>query len=179
MSAPHLIIACSLDAGSRSAVLAEALGAELRRRDVPVDTVDLRQVELPFCDAGSCYADPNVLDLQKRIAAAASVTLAVPIYNYDVGGAARNLIALTGRAWTEKVVGFVCAAGGKGSYMSVMGIANSLMLDFRSLIVPRFVYATGADFDGDQVTSETVTERIGELAGELTRISGALAGTET
>jgi FMN reductase len=38
----------------------------------------------------------------------------------------------------NKVVGFLCAAGGKSSYMSVMRLANSLMLDFRCLIIPHF-----------------------------------------
>ena len=32
------------------------------------------------------------------------------------------------------------------SYMSVMAYANSLMLDFRCVIIPRFVYATGSAF---------------------------------
>jgi FMN reductase len=68
--------------------------------------------------------------------------VATPIYNYEVGGATRNLIALGGSAFRDKVVG-VCAAGGQRPYMSVMALANSLMLDFRSVIVPRFVYATG------------------------------------
>ena len=46
---------------------------------------------------------------------------------------------MAGRAFTGKPVGFVCAAGGRSSYMAVLGLANSLMLDFRCLIVPRFV----------------------------------------
>ena len=76
--------------------------------------------------------------------------IATPIYNYNVSSSAKNLVELTGKAWTDKVVGFLCAAGGRGSYMGCMGLANSLMLDFRSLILPRFVYATGDPFAGEQ-----------------------------
>lgn len=35
------------------------------------------------------------------------------------------------------------------SYMSMMPLANSLMLDFRVIVMPRFVFATGGDWDGD------------------------------
>ncbi|MCH9016305.1 MAG: NAD(P)H-dependent oxidoreductase [Chloroflexi bacterium] len=108
------------------------------------------------------------------IAEAATVSIATPIYNYGVGGATRNLIALTGKAWTEKVVGFLCAAGGQGSYMAVMAVANSLMLDFRSLIVPRFVYASGACFSEDRITDATIEQRIDGLASDLRRIGSAI-----
>jgi len=95
--------------------------------------------------------------------------LATPVYNYDVSAAAKNMVELTGSAWEDKVVGFLCAAGGMGSYMSVMSFANSLMLDFRCLIIPRFVYATGDSFTGDKVTDTKVAKRIGHVAAELVR----------
>ena len=76
---------------------------------------------------------------------------------------------LTGEAWNDKIVGFLCAAGGQGSYMSVMAYANSLMLDFRCTIIPRFVFATGDAFDDNNVTDRKVVKRIDELALELIR----------
>ena len=80
---------------------------------------------------------------------------------------------MTGRAWTGKVVGFLCAAGGRGSYMSVMSLANSLMLDFRCLIVPRFVYATGEDFNDDGTPNETIARRTDELCETSSALSVA------
>jgi FMN reductase len=74
------------------------------------------------------------------------------------------------------VVGFLCAAGGMSSYMSVMAYANSLMLDFRSVIIPRFVYATGPAFKDDEITDAKVTERIRQVAQELVRFTNALRG---
>ena len=65
------------------------------------------------------------------------------------------MIELTGSAWEDKIVGFLCAAGGMGSYMSVMAYANSLMLDFRCVIIPRFVFATGEGFDGDNIIDQS------------------------
>ena len=70
--------------------------------------------------------------------------------------------------------GFLCAAGGMGSYMSVMAYANSLMLDFRCVIIPRFVFATSDAFDGDNISDNKVVKRIEALADELVRFTKAL-----
>ena len=86
------------------------------------------------------------------------------------------MIELTGKAWTDKVVGFLVAAGGTNSYMSVMGFANSLMLDFRCLIAPRFVYGTGEAFVGDQIAEEDMLVRIDELVSKMAQLS-AVVGT--
>jgi hypothetical protein len=71
-------------------------------------------------------------------------------------------------------VGFACTAGGASSYMSIMALANSLMLDFRCVIVPRFVYATERDFTGETISNPAVAERTAALARELARMSAAL-----
>ena len=106
--------------------------------------------------------------------AAEGILIASPIYNYSINSPLKNLIELTGRNWQEKVVGFLCAAGGASSYMAIMGIASSLMLDFRCLILPKFVYATGNHFEEDRITDEGVEQRITELARSLVRISTAM-----
>jgi hypothetical protein len=61
-----------------------------------------------------------------------------------------------------------------GSYMSVMAYANSLMLDFRCVILPRFVFATSEAFDGDNIIDKKVSGRIETLADELVRFTTAL-----
>jgi FMN reductase len=104
------------------------------------------------------------------------ILLSSPVYNYDLNAAAKNLIELTGSAWKDKVVGFLCSAGGRSSYMSPMSMANSLMLDFRCVIVPRFVYATGEDFRDAGDLSDTIQERIGQLCAEAVKLANGLAG---
>jgi FMN reductase len=99
--------------------------------------------------------------------------LAVPIYNFDCGAAAKNLIELTGRSWEDKTVGFLCAAGGRSSYMSIMSVANSLMLDFRCLIIPRFVYADGSAFEGGAITDPEIRLRVEQLVESAVRLNGA------
>ena len=124
--------------------------------------IDLSKLELPFCDGDKCYDNPIVSDLKENISSAKSIILASPIYNYDLNAAAKNLMELTGKAWTNKIVGFICAAGGKGSYMSPMSFINSLMLDFRCIIIPRFIYADGSFFNKNNLDN-TIKNRIEEL----------------
>src|SRR4051812_698257 len=148
----------------------------LRSRKVEVAWLDTRDLNLPLCDADVCYAQPAARKLNSAIQSADGILVAAPVYNYDVSAAAKNMIELTGSSWEDKIVGFLCAAGGMSSYMSVMAYANSLMLDFRSVIIPRFVYATGQSFDDDKINDEKLVRRIEQVADELIRFTTALRG---
>jgi len=170
----YLLFSTSLDRSSRSRILARAAAAALEHCQQEVQLLDLSEHPLPACDGDQCYADPAAVRVRDAVAAAQGILLAGPIYNYDFGASAKNLIELTGKAWSNKVVGFLCAAGGRGSFMAPMGLANSLMLDFRTFIIPRFVYATGEDFSGDQIADQECERRIKELVDELIRVSQAL-----
>jgi NAD(P)H-dependent FMN reductase len=173
-----LVISCSLDPDSRSRVMARHSLSALAERGAEAELIDLQDWPLPLCDGGSTYDAPNVAPLTAKITAADGVLLAAPVYNFDVNAAAKNLVELTDKAWQDQIVGFLLSAGGQSSYMSVMGFANSLMLDFRCLILPRFVYATKQAFDDEQITDPLVSARIGELVEKLIAVSSALRDTQ-
>ncbi len=162
-TAEYLVLAGSLRAVSRSRALAHALLDFYRSRLLSARLLDLRELSLPFCDAGDAYENPSVIECSEIILAARVVILATPIYNFDVSAAVKNLIELTGDSWENKVVGFLCAAGGRSSYMSVMALANSLILDFRCLIIPRFVYVTSEDLADNLEISDAVRNRVCQL----------------
>ncbi len=170
----YLIISSSLNPSSRSRTLAREAERALISRSERCTFLDLAEIELPLCDGGAAYAHPNVSSVAGMVENATAVIVAVPVYNYSAGAAIKNFIELTGRVWTDKVVGFLCAAGGKNSYMSVMGLANSLMLDFRCLIVPRFVYADQSSFDGAMLSDEKMILRVEGLVTDVVRIGSAL-----
>ncbi len=169
-----VVIGASLNPASRSFRLAQAAADALGTLGAEPTLIDLRKWELPLCDGGACCSQPAVEKLTQLIQDADAVLLAAPVYNYDVNAAAKNLVELTGDAWTEKPVGFLCSAGGKSSYMSPIGLANSLMFDFRSWIVPRFVYATRQDFDADGSPLPHILGRIEQLARATLGIARAL-----
>jgi FMN reductase len=169
-----LVVSTSLNPSSRSRILAQMSLAQLRGDGHDAQLLDLRESPLPWCDADTCYQHEGVRRAAGLIRRAQGVLLATPVYNYNVNAAAKNLVELTGRAWQDQVVGFLCAAGGKASYMSVMGLANSLMLDFRCFVLPRFVYAIGEAFREDDLHDPAVIERLGNLCTELVRVGSLL-----
>lgn len=162
-----LVISCSLNPESYSRILAREAHRLLGEAGTPAAWLDLRDLPLPFCDGDAAYRHENVAKASALVRAADGILLATPIYNYDASSAAKNLVELTGKAWENKVVAFACASGGGASYMSIMALANSLMLDFRCVVVPRFVFSTGRDFDGERITEPKIAQRTAELAATL------------
>ena len=167
----YLVISTSLREGSRSRIMAKALSKNLNE----VEFFDLQKNPLPMCDGDKCYDLPEVIDFRKKIENAKGIIMAIPIYNYNVSSGAKNIIELGGRMLYDKVFGFICAAGGKSSYMSVMSFASSLMIDYRCFIIPKFVYALKSDFNENEITNPDIKERIDELGNDLIRISEALS----
>ncbi len=169
-----LIVSASLHSESYSRTLAREAARVLQEDGVPFNLLDLRELPLPPCDGEKAYGHPNVAIAKQWLAGAAGVLIATPIYNYDANAVVKNLIELTGKAWEDKVVGFLCSAGGAGSYMAIMSLANSLMLDFRCVIVPRFVYTTGACFEGEAIRDPQITARVAECARATVRLAAAV-----
>ena len=167
----YLVISTSLREGSRSKIMAKALSDTIS----DVEFFDLQTNPLPMCDGDKCYDLPEVIDFREKVKNARGIIMAIPIYNYNVSSGAKNIIELGGKKLYDKVFGFICAAGGKSSYMSIMSFANSLMIDYRCFIIPKFVYALKSDFDGVEITSSDIKERISELGNDLIRISEALS----
>ena len=165
-----LIISTSLRPGSRSQIMAKCL----QKKIDDVEFFDLQENPLPMCDGDECYDLPEVLAFREKVENAEGIIMAIPVYNFNVSSGAKNVVELGGRMLYDKTFGFICAAGAKSSYMSVMSLANSLMIDFRCYIIPKFVYATKHDFENNKIINSDIEERIEELGKELIRVSNAL-----
>jgi FMN reductase len=169
-SPEYLIISTSLRSASLSRIMAETLRTAYAKLGVSHHLIDLREYVLPLCDGEAAYENPHVTTLSRLVEGARVIVVATPIYNYAANATTKNLVELTGGAWENKTVGFLCAAGGASSYMSIMGLANSLMLDFRCLIIPRFVYAKGDDFSAKKEPTADLAKRITALAEASVKI---------
>ena len=152
-----LIINCSLDINSKSFTLAQIAQNHALFQKYPSSLLDLRNFELPISNGygQDAYQHPDVLTIHDKIAEADAILLAVPIYNFNVNAACKNLVELTGTAypggqngkvWERKVIGMIASAGGNKCYTTPLSILSSFMLDFRSVIVPQYVYCTVDDY---------------------------------
>lgn len=159
------IISSSLDKKSGSRSLAEYAMAFLKNKNVDVTFLDLSDLQLPLCCDDDAYKVQNVIGVKDILKKSDSIILSTPIYNKDVNAALKNLLDLAGKSWTGKLVGMMCSAGGQSSYMALMPFANSLMLNFRCIIIPKFVYATEDAFneEKEEIINSEIIKRIEEL----------------
>ena len=167
-SSKFTILSCSLDPESRSRRIAREAERLLLERRSNVEFIDLQDLELPTFDNLNCYEHSSYDRLYNAIRHADGVLLAVPIYNWSVGAAAKSLIELTGAtgagggksAWFDQIVTFVCSGGLPHSYMAYGSLAMSLMLDFKCVINPYAVYATERDWIDGGTLSDALAARL-------------------
>jgi len=172
------IIATSLNPKSKSQILARQMEAHLVSDGVHCQLFDLRELNIGMAGPNENWGNADIAKIAESVKQASHVVFAVPIYCYDVNSAAKNIIELTGRSFTNKVISFLCTAGGANSYMSVMSFANHLMLDFRSIIVPRFIYTQDSDWSEEGTLDESIHERLELLIGDMRMIQVDTSLTE-
>jgi len=170
----YLVVSSHVNADSSTLKLARRVVESLEALGEPATLLDLATREMPWCDGHRCYEHVDTKQMAELVRGATAVILCTPIYNYTVNAALKNFIELTDRAWEDKVVGFAVSAGGPASYMAVMQAANWLMLDYRCVVVPRFVYATREAFTDRELTDADVIRRLDELAKAVVRMGKAL-----
>ena len=168
----NLIISGSLNKNSKSRELAFLAENFFKKKFALTEFIDLVDYEIPLCDGDECYNDKVVKKLKDKILKADSILICGPVYNYDLNAVLRNLIEVTSTAWTGKLLGFICAAGGKNSYMAPIALINNLMLHNRCLIIPRFVYASSSDFNGKDIINNDILDRIEQLVEEAIKLNG-------
>lgn len=163
------ILNSNLAPGGKTGHLADQLASLFRSDGHESEIFHAGELSLPACDGYLCYKDENTIALTEKLAPMDAIVLVSPVYNYDLNAAAKNLIELTGNSWKGKAVGLVCAAGGDKSYLSALGFMNSLGIDYRCLVSPRFVYVSRTDFAEDNTLPDAspIRERLGYLAKEM------------
>ena len=109
--AKYLVVSASGNPDSNSRRMGRLAFDYLAKAKVDCEWLDLRELDLPLCDADACYAVAGAQKLTQAIQAADGIIVAAPVYNFDVSASAKNMIELAGSAWEDKVVGFLCAAG--------------------------------------------------------------------
>ena len=171
----YLIISASLNPKSKSRKLGRFAESIFNQQSETTAFLDLRDIELPFSGSEDCYENENSKLIASEIKKADCILICSPIYNYDLNSVIKNVLDLTGFCWEDKIVGFLCVGGGLSSYMSPMSFMNSLMLNCRSLIIPRYVYATGKDFNDNSLKNSDIKSRVEDLVNEAISITRKLS----
>ncbi|MAS95385.1 MAG: flavoprotein [Verrucomicrobiales bacterium] len=175
------ILNSNLAPGGKSAHLADVIAGEFQSLGHETDIDHAGDLSLPACDGYLCYKDEKTINLTDRLSEADAIVLVSPVYNYDLNAAAKNLIELTGNSWKGKAIGLVCQAAGEKSYLAPLGFINSLAVDYRCLVSPRFVYVARSNFTEEGVLADDspVRKRIHFLAQEVPVLAEAAKKIES
>lgn len=163
------VISTSMNPESRSASLCALAAQQLQEAGHAVTALDLRREALPPFDHDLCYAHPHAEMYHRAIREADGVFLGAPIYNWAVGAGAKNLVELTGStdperglhgAWFDRPVTFLLSGGLEHGYLSHGAFAFGLMVDFRCVVNPHFVYAASGHWEAPGVPGPWLSERL-------------------
>lgn len=181
------VISTSLDPESRSAWMCALTAAQLRRDGHQVTHLDLRVTPVPPFDnvqgPGGCYEHPNAALYHSSIADADGVFLGVPVYNWGLGSGVKALVELTGStdierglhgAWFDKPVTFLVSGGLDHGYLSHGSFAFGLMVDFKCVVNPHFVYATSAHWNAPAQPGEWLAGRLKQVKDRAVDLSQRL-----
>ena len=89
--AKHLVISTSGNPASNSRRMGRVAFTHLQKKKVDCDWIDIREMDLPLCDADKCYGMPGSKKLSSAIENADGILIDAPVYSYDVTAATKKM----------------------------------------------------------------------------------------
>lgn len=110
-------IAGSLRSGSYSQLALNAAAQRVEALGAKVEVLDLRSLNLPFCNGGDEYPDyPDVEKLRQAFHQADGIILATPEYHGSISGVLKNALDLMSfDQLSGKVTGLISVLGGQSN----------------------------------------------------------------
>ncbi len=163
----------SMQALHIAAERAKNLGAE-------VQVLDLKEMNLPFCDGGSDYPDyPDAAILQTTVKEADALILSTPEYHGSVSGVIKNALDLMSfEQLSDKVAGFISVLGGQPN-SNALNDMRVIMRWVHAWAIPEQIAIGQAwnAFDSEgQLKDEKLSQRFDEFAKSLVENTKKLKG---
>lgn len=151
----------------------QALGAETQ-------ILDLRQMQLPFCQGGGEYPDyPDVEVLRTAVQEADGLILATPEYHGSVSGVIKNALDLMSFEHLEgKVAGLISVLGGQ-SNSNALNDLRLIMRWVHAWVIPEQIaigQAWKAFNEDGKLLDEKLSERFDKFAESLVQNTCKLRG---
>ncbi len=170
-----VILVGSATTPGRTHTIAAQLGDSLRARDanLKIDLLDLAQVSFAACDGRPLEAyDVTVRDAVSKVAAAAGIVIASPVYRATYTGVLKNFLdILPVVALRDKLVGIAVVGASLHHYLGVDTGLRSVLAWFGALALPTSVYLTSSDFDEAKQPTACAREQLDALAESLLRLT--------
>jgi len=165
-----VLIQGSLNTESRTSILVQHTAEELERAGLEVDVLDLRNIQMEFCDGRSLKDyHPDLQQAYQTINEARAFVIGMPVYCYSVSGPLKNFIDITSGAMEKKIAGILCNAGGKQSYMASADLNHILAFESHVTTLQPIVFSSYEDFKETTLVGEKLQTKIRELVYNLAR----------
>jgi NAD(P)H-dependent FMN reductase len=164
-------IAGSLRPGSYSYQALKVAAERVKALGAEVEIVDLRTLNLPFCDGSKEYPDyPDVEKLRQTVLGADGIILATPEYHGSISGVLKNALDLMGfEEFTGKVTGFISVLGGQ-SNSNALNDLRTIMRWIHAWTIPEQVaigQAWNAFEQDGTLRDENLSKRLDAFAESL------------
>ena len=161
----------SLRDGSYSLKALKQAIARVETLGVEVEILDLREMNLPFCDGGDDYSDyPDVVKLRNAVKTADGLILATPEYHGSVSGVLKNALDLMSfEHLSDKVTGLISVLGGQ-SNSNALNDLRVIVRWVHGWVIPEQIAIGQAwqAFDGEgKLLDEKISERFDRFAQSL------------
>jgi FMN reductase len=152
-----------------AAVTAAADAVRGQAENIDVDIMNLADTTIDICDGRPLEGyGPETRRAVDRIADAAAVLIAAPVYRASFPGVLKNLLDITPvGALQAKPVGIVAMGGSAHHYLAVDTQLRQVLGWFGALVAPTSVYLTSADFRDGQLAAEAARTDLVALVDTL------------
>jgi FMN reductase len=165
-----MIVGAATPPGRLAAAVSYAAGTT---KDAEVDILNLAETPVEICDGRSLdqYGESTRAAVAK-IANAAAVLIAAPVYRASYPGVLKNLLDTTPvEALQAKPVGVVAMGGSPHHFLGVDWQLREVLTWFGALVAPASVYITGGDFKDGQLASDGARADLAALCETLLALS--------
>ena len=166
-----LILSSSLSKVSKSFLLCKAVEKKLLSNGVNCKLIDARKIST---QAFHMRKTKEMKILTELIKETDNIIIGMGVHCYSINDNLKILLDNCFEFAINKFFGILCAAGGEKSYLSTMHLTQICMNEWRMIQLPRIVYASSKDFNGEIIKSHELLQRIEDFSNEFYDIGSKL-----
>lgn len=153
--------------------------SHIQESTVQTQLIDLRALNLPFCDGGTHYpAYPDVETFRQDVKSSAGLLIATPEYHGSVSGVLKNAIDLLDENHLAgKVVGLIGVVGGVHS-TNALNTLRTICRQLHCWVLPEQVVIAHAEScfnEQGELVDQQIEKRLFHLANRLVEMAVKLS----
>ena len=162
------IIQSSLRKSGNTQIVCREFEKKLSQFDCDINYIDLKNVEIEFCDGRSL--DQYNLDLQNIYATLDEsdvIIFGMPVYQYSMSWVLKNLIDIVWGALQSKQIWILVNAWGPNCYMASRDLFDALYYEYQTQNLAPTPYSWSMDFKDGKLVNQKTIDKLDELVATI------------